>query len=151
MLEASHVSMLAPYLPPSEPGRAGCIRLMGHPPSLGPGGVVAQPWQDSCCPTALQHPQIWVWSIPSCTLCPMPRHCPGTLGFPNWPWRAWLAPQQLPSWAACASLTSMRWEHPGPQQPPAPLQCPLPVHLPWSRTYEQRAWSKLAAEMDRTG
>lgn len=129
--------MLAPYLPSSEPGRAGCIRLMGHPPSLGSGGAVAQPWQDSCCPTALQHPQICVWSVLSHTLCPMLQHCPGTLGFPNRPWKALAGPTAA---AQPRSLCFLHLREVGASNPPnsrqplcsVPFQCICPGAEPTS-------------------
>lgn len=123
MLEKSHVSVLAPHRPPSEPGRGGGIRLMGEAPGSGWGGALAQPRQDSRCPPALQHPQIWGLEWPRLHALPHAAALPGGIEVsepapesPGW------AHSSSPARAASASFTSVRWERPTPRQPPAALQ-----------------------------
>ena len=132
MLEKSHVSMLAPHLPSSEPGRGGYIRLMGEAPGFGSGEAVAQPWQDSGCPAALQHPQTWGLEWPRLHTLPHAAALPRGI-------RVFEPAPESPGWPhssspVCASFTSVRWEHLTPWQLPAPLQWPRPVHLHWSGT-----------------
>lgn len=91
---------------------------MGEAPGFGSGGAAAQPCRDSCCPAALQHPRSWGLEWPLLQALPHAAALPRGIGVsepalesPGWPHSSGAAG------AACASFTSVRWEHPTPPQP----------------------------------